>query len=390
MEESTQQFIWNGIDLESLRQVMDKPADDAVLSVFQSNSMEHLRTVLTDLAKNDSMVSNQLPKPMQEFVDRELDFPFTTNDIELFRQTHEIWKEKGIKFIFILFFRALPYTYMAEKPANVLKMTKLLVEQPERRIFETAQFVFDVMDENWWEPEKRGILTALKVRIMHAAMRHVILDNTTGEKWNEAWGKPISQEDLVATNQVFSLEFFKGLSMLGDALTADEQHAWFHTWKTIGKIMGVQDELICKDVDDAWALQHKVYSHLFKDKTVAGIPLTRALVETLKHFHLPEKLILIIMRQMLADEQFPDCFERMLGPTYENDHPELFAKFETDEDKQEHDKLIHSHFHDHIKDYYTIILNKKDDCKKITLHFREGKQSGFRIPKTLQENWEIA
>jgi hypothetical protein len=461
MENSTKQFIWNGIDLESLRQVMDKPADDAVLSIFKSHSMEHLRTILTDLAKNDSMVSDQLPKSMQEFVDRELNFPFTTKDIELFKQTHEIWKEKGMKFIFILFFRALPYTYMAEKPANVLKMTKLLIEQPERRIFETAQFVFDVMDENWWEPEKRGILTALKVRIMHAAMRHVILDDTTGEKWNEAWGKPISQEDLVATNQVFSLEFFKGLSMLGDTLSDDEQNAWYHTWKTIGRIMGVQDELICKNVDEAWSLQHAVYSHLFKDKTVAGIPLTRALVETLKHFHLPEKLILIMMRQMLADEQFPDCFERMLGPTYAVDNPELFAKFETDEEKQEHEKLIRLNFHDHIKDYYKIILDKKDDYKKLkplqgiidrilawvkkvlgispeeihlfqthlnnlqlilhlevtgdikekldekvmldvmsslgaimvgilTLHFREGKQSGFRIPKNLKENWAIA
>jgi hypothetical protein len=78
---------------------------------------------------------------------------------------------------------------------------------------------------------------------MHSSMRHVILDNKNGEKWNEDWGKPISQEDLVATNQVFSLEFFKGMSMLGDTLSPEEQKAWFHTWKTIGRIMGVQDNL---------------------------------------------------------------------------------------------------------------------------------------------------
>jgi hypothetical protein len=62
-----------------------------------------------------------------------------------------------------------------------------------------------------------------------------------GEKWNDEWGKPISQEDLIATNQVFSLEFFKGMKMLGMSLRAEEQKAWFHTWKTIGKIMGVQE-----------------------------------------------------------------------------------------------------------------------------------------------------
>jgi len=171
MGEKTQQFTWNGIDLDLLRQVMDKPADEAVSALLESGSMDHLRTLLIDMAQNDSIASDQLPKPMYDFIKGELAYSFSPEDIEFFNQTHEIWKEKGMKFIFILMFRSLPYTYMAEKPANVLKMTKLLIEHPERRIFETAQFVFDVMDKNWWEPDKRGILTALKVRIMHAAMR---------------------------------------------------------------------------------------------------------------------------------------------------------------------------------------------------------------------------
>jgi hypothetical protein len=282
----------------------------------------------------------------------------------------------------------------------------------------------------------------------------------TGEKWNDEWGKPISQEDLIATNQVFSLEFFKGLSMLGLSLSAEEQKAWFHTWKTIGKIMGVKDELICKTVDDAWTLQHAVYAHLFKDKTHSGIALAKALVETLKHFHMPEKLILLLMKTMLADEQFPDCFERMLGPTYEAAHPELFVTHNTAEEKEKHKKLLNQHFHEQIKDYHSILKSKKDELKPkqekmgfiarilflimsffgfnkngahlidlhldkmhkilhntetgepveeleeemivelmkvfggimvaiLSLHFRKGKESGFRIPATLQDNWSL-
>ena len=460
MKKTIKQFIWNGIDLDSLRQVMDKPADNAVSALLESVSMDHLRTLLIDMAQNDSIVSDQLPKPMYDFIRGELAYSFSPEDIELFNQTHEIWKEKGMKFIFILMFRSLPYTYMAEKPANVLKMTRLLIEQPERRIFETAQFVFDVMDKNWWEPDRRGILTALKVRIMHAAMRHVILDNKKGEKWNEDWGKPINQEDIVATNQVFSLEFFKGMSMLGDTLNPQEQQAWFHTWKTIGRIMGVQDELICKDLNEAWTLQHTVYSHLFKDKTEAGIPLTKALVQTMQHFHLPEELTLLIMKRMLADDQFPDCFDRMLGPSYRVLYPEYFAKPETPDEKEKHEKLLRAHFHNHLKKYYVTILDKKNDFQKVkpkqgiieriiawvmkmigriedrkllidlhidilheilhndgthelieeldeklivdsmaalggimigilSVHFRDGKQSGFRIPADLQEYWSL-
>jgi hypothetical protein len=461
MEKTTPQFVWNGIDLETLRQVMDKPADDAVASVFESYDMKHLTSILKGMAKNDDFVSSELPEPMHDFVQKELTRQFTAEDIRLFNQAHEIWKKKGMDFIFILFFRALPYTYMAEKPANVLRMTKLLETHAQRRIFETAQFVFDVMDKNWWEHKHRGILTALKVRIMHSAMRHVILDSKkTGEKWNGEWGNPISQEDLIATNQVFSLEFFKGMSMLGLSLSIEEQKAWFHTWKTIGKIMGVQDELICKTVDEAWTLQHAVYAHLFKDETHSGIALAKALVETLKHFHMPEKLILLLMKTMLADEQFPDCFERMLGPSYAATHPELFVSPSSDEEKEKHKKVLKQHFHEQVKEYHNTLKNKKEELKPkqekmgliakliflimslfglnkngthlidlhldkmhsilhddstgepveeleeemivelmkifggimvavLSLHFRKGKESGFRIPATLQDNWAL-
>jgi hypothetical protein len=460
MNISTPQFIWNGIDLEALRQVMDQPADDAVAEIFQSKSMDHLRTILKGMAQNDSFVSHELPAGLHDFVQNELKFQFTSEDIELFNQAHEIWKEHGMKFVFILFFRALPYTYMAEKPANVLTTTKLLVTHTERRVFETAQFVFDVMDKNWWEPDKRGILTALKVRIMHAAMRHIILARTAEEKWNEEWGKPISQEDLVATNQVFSLEFFKGMEYIGETLNTGQQKAWFHTWKTIGKIMGVEDRLISKDVNEAWTLQHTVYAHLFKDKTIAGIPLTNALVDTLQHFHLPQKLILLIMRRMLADEQFPDCFERMLKPTFGDQYPELFEKHENEENKEKHKALLDDHFHTHLREYYHTMKeirpkyqttkpkisllekilffvlqffgkNKKqvhlidiqlerlhknlhidgtdnpvDELEEdvildsmaalggimvgiLSFHFRKGKDSGFRIPDNLKDNWSL-
>ena len=458
MKKTVPQFNWNGIDLESLRQVMDKPADDAVDAIYESKSMDKLVKLLTSMAENDSAVSSELPKPVRDFVKSELSIRFSAEDIALFNQTREIWEEKGTKFILILLFRALPYTYMAEKPANVLRMTKLLKTQAERRVFETAQFVFDVMDKNWWEPDQRGILTALKVRIMHAAMRQVILDNDYGETWNEEWGKPISQEDLIATNQVFSLEFFKGMELLGDPLTPEQQHAWFHTWKTIGRIMGVQDNLICNTVEEAWTLQHAVYDHLFRDEPVSGILLADALVKALDNLYMPLKLVLILMKKMLEDDRYPDCFEQMLGPSYEKEFPELFVKPQSDDEKIDDKKHINENYHAQLKEYHQILKDKKADFVKkkpnqglveyakqlvirllnllqnnkplyeihrdklqivlhlkdeespveelgeevilesmsalsgivigiLALHFREGKNSGFRIPKTLRANW---
>ncbi|WP_163712193.1 oxygenase MpaB family protein [Mangrovibacterium lignilyticum] len=463
MGKNNLQFVWNGIDLEQLRQQMDTACDDAVLAVYNSDDELDLRDILKKMATNDSFVTTEFPKVMHDFVQKELTYPFTEEDIRQFELTHEVWKKKGMYFVFILFFRALPYTYMAEKPANVLRITKLLKEHTERRVFETAQFVFDVMDEHWWTPEKRGILTALKVRIMHSAMRHLIKNSRVeGEEWNKEWGQPISQEDLIATNQVFSLEYFKGMEMLGEPLTEEEQAAWFHTWKTIGRIMGVKDELIAKDVADAWELQHKVYAHLFKDKTEAGIPLATALVKTLDHFHLPEKLSLLMMRKMLADEQFPDCFNRMLGPTFSTDekYNKLFEKHADPHKAEDHEDELDGHLKDELHQYHKIMQEKKSQYRKkgflawiqemilvvvsffggditkdqqlidihikglhisihvpgtdlpvdqleedaiedslksvggimiaiLNHHFRKDKNSGFRIPQSLQDHWAM-
>ena len=165
MENEVNAVKWNGFDLNHFRMIMDPPADEAVRSLYDSIRFQKDRNELKEMAQNDSFIPEDLPEDLRCFVENELLKKFTPEDIAKFEMARQVWKENGVQFIFILFFRALPYTYMAEKPANVLRMTKLLVDQPLRRVFETAQFVFDVMDQEWWDPTKRGILTALKVRI---------------------------------------------------------------------------------------------------------------------------------------------------------------------------------------------------------------------------------
>jgi hypothetical protein len=467
MEEQLSQHIWKGIDLEKMRMVTDAPSDDAAKSVYESKSMRELGSELKKMAKNDSAVSHNFPEPMRVFLESERKVTITDEDIRMFNRSHEIWKEHGMKFVIILLFRALPYTYMAERPANVLHMTKLLEEHTDRRIIETAQFVFDVMEKNWWEPDKTGINTALKVRIMHSAMRHIILDsNGNGSEWNKDWGMPISQEDLIATNQVFSLEFIKGMKMIDQELSREDQEAWFHTWKVIAKIMGVREELIADSIDEAWELQHTIYDHLFHDKAVAGKALAVALVKGMHRFLLPERLVLFLMKTMLEDDKFPNCFESMLSEEYAEKYPDLFKTHDSTEEAEKHKKnVLHKHAHEDALEYHKIVRDKKEEIKRkqkemqkrhegillfiidvllklvgvrdekvhrieiefkllhnilhdakdnkplekleedsimelitvlggimvsfLSVHFRKGKESGFRIPKNLQEDWAL-
>lgn len=441
--------LWNTLNLEDFRQIMDPPADEAVKSLYQSVRFKTDRNELRAMAQNDSFVPADLPEDLRCFVENELMTRYTDEDISKFQLTREVWKENGVQFIFILFFRGLPYTYMAEKPANVLRLTKLLEDQPMRRIFETAQFVFDIMDQDWWDPTHRGILTALKVRIMHAAMRYNLLNQPEGEQWNQAaWGMPISQEDLVATNQCFSLEYFKGLDMLGQSLTDEQKEAWFHTWKAIGRIMGIQEPLMRPTIDEAWSMQKAIYNHLFDEiDHASGIALAKALVNAISTFLINTKFTLMLMKKMLYDDEHPDLFYQVLGPSFGAEYPGLFKRSRGDaDDDQEMVEQEHKDFYDELNKYNVDVKKMRaeqkakdpvsrgegtknlvdlnndefdellkdydpnnpnsrgllDDFFKkamssvggvivgiLASYFREGKNSGFRIPADLKEHWAL-
>ena len=96
MGATSEELSWHGISLDSLRLIMDKPADDAVLSVYESKSMHHLRDLLVNMAENDSIVSDELPKPMHDFVYDELHYQFTDQDIKMFERAHQVWKDHGM------------------------------------------------------------------------------------------------------------------------------------------------------------------------------------------------------------------------------------------------------------------------------------------------------
>src|SRR5262245_15657081 len=78
----------------------------------------------------------------------------------------------GPEIIMTLFCYGLPSCYAAAKGVQVLALTTRLFSNPTRRVIETAQMVVDVMAPGGLAARGRGIRTAQKVRLMHAAVRY--------------------------------------------------------------------------------------------------------------------------------------------------------------------------------------------------------------------------
>ena len=66
------------------------------------------------------------------------------------------------------------------------------MSKPEKRLTETAEFVFDRLGRSrkLCTPSGKGFISIAKVRLMHAAIRYHLLNS---DKWNTDLGTPGNQ-----------------------------------------------------------------------------------------------------------------------------------------------------------------------------------------------------
>ena len=120
---------------------------------------------------------------------------------------------------------SLPQCYVMKYGTEVLAYTKFLQVEPTRRIRETAQMVMDVMVPGGLEPGGRGVRATMKVRVMHAIVRHMVMNdpraaaNPSDPELRAKFGLPINQEDMVYTLMTFSYVVIEGFRTMGYDMT---------------------------------------------------------------------------------------------------------------------------------------------------------------------------
>ncbi|MCB9589319.1 MAG: DUF2236 domain-containing protein [Polyangiaceae bacterium] len=135
---------------------------------------------------------------------------------------------------------------VANKP---LLFTRALEQMAPRRLAETGRFVVAVCQENGLRRDAEGFKLAIRVRLMHAKVRHLI---QRSPRWNaERWGAPINQANMAGTTMLFSLALVDGLRKLGFHISSREGAAVMHLWRYAGWLSGVDERLLFDDEDSA-------------------------------------------------------------------------------------------------------------------------------------------
>ncbi len=246
---------WDDAFLEGMRQVGDEPGArllDALLEIHPDPSA--LRTLNRALASHAPLDDQLFPPQLRGSLDG-LEPPPAFNFESVFLG-QELFAAYGPEIMMILGCYSLPAAYAANYGARVLNKTEFLESWPTRRFLETFQMVMDVMSPGGLEASGRGVETARRVRLMHAAIRRLILADGS---WDSAlFGVPINQEDLAGTLMTFSWVILDGLRRIGVDVGHAHAQGYLDAWRVVGELLGIDRNLIPRDMLEARELTNLV------------------------------------------------------------------------------------------------------------------------------------
>lgn len=182
----------------------------------------------------------------------------------------------------LLFCASLPECYVVPDLADVLHVAGQLEQHTDYRIRMTAAMIFPIMMHGGLtQADGGGIAQILKVRLIHATIRNLVLRGRPEDAhaavpplpaaagasarpmhhalfahgWNtRERGLPCNQEELAYTLLTFSYVFLRGLRQLGLALAPADEEAYLHCWNVAGHVLGIRRDLMADTMVEAEAL----------------------------------------------------------------------------------------------------------------------------------------
>jgi hypothetical protein len=273
MVEST----WTDEFLDSARLAGDPDADAAIEQIYGDGQAEHVRKVLAGFGRNSDVIPDGLPSRLREYFEKSAVLPDWA-DADRMERGNDLLGRYQPYFLSTLLCSSLPMCYGCGNGAQVLYRSQRLTGQVYRRLVDTSQFLVDVMGEGGLRPGGYGVRTAQKIRLLHATMRYHV---SQGSDWDSSWGHPVNQEDLAGTLTSFSVVVPLGLQRLGIDLPDRDRDDFFHIWRVIGHILGIDQHLNPADFEAALALKDEILRRQ-QAPSEAGRALTKALLDFIR------------------------------------------------------------------------------------------------------------
>lgn len=310
--------------LDRMALLADDPADRVAAELFSSGETWQFVTHLKDLSQMSGDAG--VPDAVRAFLEAHDRLPDWADEGRL-RRAEQLFDDHAVLAVTALFCASLPECYVVGDEAAVLHRTAQLEDKTLYRVRQTGRFIFSVMADHGLDgrpptPDATwvsGRLQILVVRLIHAIVRHLIEKGpsdpslaggasgdasgagaagagATGAGSQSEWmgafcpdgasprgatDRPINQLQLAYTLLTFSYVIVRSLRRLGVRWSRQEVEDYFFTWNVVGHVLGVRDDLMVWNYEDAEAFFSQMKERI-GPTTPAGVHLTERLIEAME------------------------------------------------------------------------------------------------------------
>ncbi|MET8113002.1 oxygenase MpaB family protein [Streptomyces prasinus] len=283
--------------------VWDEEVDRLVAAVIDRGDVPGANAELRKWTRNDQPLPGGLPADLRDFMERARRLPPWADRAKLetaagFNETRGLYLNLlngvGGGMLSTAIPREARAVYYSKGGADM-----------EDRVAKTSLLGFAVGDLNAYRPDGDVIVQAVKTRLVHAAVRHLLPRSPGWSRTSGGQTIPISQADMMVTWHSLPTYTMRKLLEWKVPLTPAESAAYLHLWQVTAHLLGIRDEYIPATWDDAEAQSRQVLAPVLAP-TREGVELTdillRQLAEQTSPGGIDRPLVNALARYLVGDQ----------------------------------------------------------------------------------------
>ncbi|MFF3501624.1 oxygenase MpaB family protein [Streptomyces sp. NPDC003247] len=256
--------------------VWDDEADPVLAAVIDRGDVPQVNELLRQWTRNDQPLPDGLPADLRDFMEKARRMPSWADSGKL-EAAVRFTKNKGIYTGALYGLGSGLMSTAIPREARAVYYSKGGADMKDR-IAKTAKLGYDVGDLDAYQPQGTMIVTAVKTRLVHAAVRHLLPQSPGWSRTSGGQTIPISQADMMVTWHSLPTFVMHKLKDWRVPISAAESDGFLHVWQVTAHMMGILDEYIPASWDEADAQSRQVLDPILA-ATPEGNELTDVLLD---------------------------------------------------------------------------------------------------------------
>jgi len=224
--------------LDTLRHQGDPTADAAVARLIANHGAQAVGPIFKLLRGNDTPLPADAPQSLKDFMASASSLPLP-GDSRLADGSAAFLKN-ALPSVVVLLASSLPRGYGAPCLCEILSISRDLERDPFGRLMGVVQLLVNISAPNAFGPKGRAIVTARKLRLLHAGVRSMAARYRP--HYQQQFGVPVNHEDMLATIMGFSYLLIDGLRRLELELAPQEAEDLYYVWRRFALLMGIHPD----------------------------------------------------------------------------------------------------------------------------------------------------